>query len=53
LSSPTGAELEIDAILDWAYVDDAISRQRRIDLTNKLPILAPLGSVMPSSQLSI
>lgn len=42
LSDFEATDLDIDAILDWAYVDDAAKRQRRIDLANRLPILVPM-----------
>lgn len=42
LSDFEAAGLEIDAILEWAYVDDATARRQRIGLANTLPLLVPM-----------
>jgi hypothetical protein len=36
------ADLDIEAILDWAYIEDATARRQRIEVANKLPILVPM-----------
>lgn len=52
LSDFEAADLDIDAILAWAYVDDAAKRQRRIDLANRLPILLPMLVFDPANSWS-
>jgi hypothetical protein len=36
------AGLDLESILEWAYVDDPIARRQRIEVANKLPILVPM-----------
>lgn len=52
LSDFEKADLNIDAVLAWAYVDDRAQRLQRIDLANSLPILVPMLVFYPNDPWS-